>query len=388
MKKTLLIIVLLSFFTINAQFRGPRQRADLIRTETYVTNSPGNSASTSWLTGFDKDSTAIAWGYPSVQFWKHKSSRNDGTPTSIAWFDSDGYLKRSPIPAWITAESDPKWTMEKGNYYDKTTSDARYLQSFLESDPIWNAEKTNYRTKSQNDLLYEALFAKNSAFNRNFGTASNTVAEGNDGRILNGAIAFTWGNHAGLYVILSGSYSNPTWLADFSFTKITGKPTTISGYGITDAVNVSRTLIINGVSQDLSLNRTWSVGDLLSTATYNNPTWLNTLAYSKLTGAPIQDYTNSGVVAGGAGNVVFYLTSDKTSTGTALYTNVNYVNPIVNDSAVNYTYGWSYNAGTKALTVNVKSATGLYISLLNLTLLGTPANVANGVNVSVLVKGN
>lgn len=99
------------------------------------------------------------------------------------------------------------------------------------------------------------------------------------------------------------------------------------------------------------------------------------------------DYTKTNPVSGGAGNAVFYLTNDGTSTGTALFTTVEYVNAIVNDSAVNYTYGWSYNSSTKELTVNVKSSTGLYIALLSLTLLGTPANVANGVQVSVLVKG-
>jgi hypothetical protein len=42
----------------------------------------------------------------------------------------------------------------------------------------------------------EPAFAKNTAFNKNFGTAAGTVAEGNDSRINNGQTAFTWGNHA------------------------------------------------------------------------------------------------------------------------------------------------------------------------------------------------
>lgn len=252
-----------------------------------------------------------------------------------------------------------------------------------------------------------------------------------------------------------------------SFASLTGKPTTLSGYGITDAypltgnpsgflttitsgqvtgalgftpVTNTRTLTINGTSFDLSANRTWTVGDLSSSGSYANPTWITSLAYSKLTGTPTiptntsqisesgnlyytdararasisltttgtggasynnstgvlniptpvipNDYTNTVAVAGGAGNAVFYLTSDKTSTGTALYTTVTYVNPIVNDSTVNYTYGWSYNAGTKALTVNVKQATGINVALVGLTLLGVPANAPNSTNVSVLVKGN
>lgn len=58
--------------------------------------------------------------------------------------------------------------------------------------------------------------------------------------------AFSWGNHAlvgyltetsanAFYVRLDGAYANPTWITALSWTKITGTPTTLSGYGITDA---------------------------------------------------------------------------------------------------------------------------------------------------------
>lgn len=100
------------------------------------------------------------------------------------------------------------------------------------------------------------------------------------------------------------------------------------------------------------------------------------------------DYTNTAIVSGGAGVAIFYLTNDKTSTGTALYTNINYVNPIVNNADLNYSYGWAYNSTTKALTVTTKAAVGLNISLLGLTLLGVPSPVANGTSVQILVKGN
>jgi hypothetical protein len=42
----------------------------------------------------------------------------------------------------------------------------------------------------------EDSFAKNTAFNKGFGTTSGTVAEGSDSRIINGQTAFGWGNHA------------------------------------------------------------------------------------------------------------------------------------------------------------------------------------------------
>ena len=50
--------------------------------------------------------------------------------------------------------------------------------------------------KANTDALYEPLFSKNTAFNKNFGTTSGTVVEGNDSRVLNGQTAFGWGNHA------------------------------------------------------------------------------------------------------------------------------------------------------------------------------------------------
>ncbi len=60
-----------------------------------------------------------------------------------------------------------------------------------------------------------------------FGTAANTIAEGNDSRINNGQTAFSWGNHAGKYRPISYV---PSW------SEITPKPTTLAGFGITDAV--------------------------------------------------------------------------------------------------------------------------------------------------------
>jgi hypothetical protein len=43
------------------------------------------------------------------------------------------------------------------------------------------------------------------------------------------------------------------------FFDLSGRPTTLNGYGITDAVPFTRTLTINGVSYDLSQNRSWTV---------------------------------------------------------------------------------------------------------------------------------
>jgi len=67
-----------------------------------------------------------------------------------------------------------------------------------------------------------------------------------------GAITAQISDYDSFYPSLSVQYSNPTWVKDLSWIKITGTPTTVSGYGITDAVPTSRT--INGL--DLTVNRT------------------------------------------------------------------------------------------------------------------------------------
>jgi hypothetical protein len=224
-----------------------------------------------------------------------------------------------------------------------------------------------------------------------------------------------------------GTYATfPTNISSFTndigyLTSITSSQV-VTALGFTPLTN-SRTISINGNIQDLTANRTWTLTSdnitegttnlyftnsraraaiSLNTtgtsgaATYNSTTGvLNIPQYevvsyrnnATIASNPIVE-TFNGVVAGGAGNVVFYLTTDGTSTGTALYTNVNYVLPVVNDSTTNYTYGWTISTDKKTLTINVKATPALAISLLGLTLLGVPANASNGTSVNCLVVGN
>lgn len=135
MKKSVLIAILfLTTLTSFSQYRGTRQNGTLVTTEDYVTNSPGNSISNSKLIARYKDSTSFDLHYNNVRFAKYITSKNDGVPTSILWTDANGNIKKSPIPSWITSETDPQWLIEKDNYYTKSLSDARYLQGFTEVD--------------------------------------------------------------------------------------------------------------------------------------------------------------------------------------------------------------------------------------------------------------
>ena len=88
------------------------------------------------------------------------------------------------------------------------------------------------------------------------------------------------------YPQLSATYNNPTWINQLAWSKITGTPTSLGGYGITDAVPSSRTLTINGTALNLSANRNWSVGDVLTSGSYSNPSWITSLAWSKISSTP------------------------------------------------------------------------------------------------------
>jgi len=64
-----------------------------------------------------------------------------------------------------------------------------------------------------------------------------------------------------VYVKLSTSYTNPSFINSLSFSKLTGLPNTLLGYGITDPI-------------------------VVTSGTYANPSWITSLAWNKLTGVP------------------------------------------------------------------------------------------------------
>jgi hypothetical protein len=138
--------------------------------------------------------------------------------------------------------------------------------------------------------------------------------------------AYGWGNHAtagyltqatadGFYVQLLGSYSNPSWITSLAWSKISGEPTTVSGYGITDVytntqvdtlltgyVPSTRTLTINGVSYDLSANRSWTIsvnnGTVTSVSVVSANGFAGTVATATSTPAITLTTTITGILKG------------------------------------------------------------------------------------------
>ena len=114
-------------------------------------------------------------------------------------------------------------------------------------------------------------------------------------------------------VYTTGSYANPAWISSLAYSKLTGAPTNVSAFtndagyitsgSLSGYVQTTRTLSINGTSYDLSANRSWTVGDVLTSGSYADPSWITSLAYSKLTGAPtnVSTFTNdSGYITSAA----------------------------------------------------------------------------------------
>ena len=96
-------------------------------------------------------------------------------------------------------------------------------------------------------------------------------------------------------------------------------------------------------------------------------------------------YSNTATTTSGV--ATFYLTSDKTVGGSALYSTNVYPNIIVNDAASNYTYGWVLSGDKKTLTVTAKVSSQNVVALVGLTLIGVPANVPNGTTVYLTCFG-
>jgi hypothetical protein len=126
-------------------------------------------------------------------------------------------------------------------------------------------------------------------------------------------------DYSGFYPVLSGSYVNPSWISSLAWNKITGTPTTLAGYGITDPIvltsgSYSDPSWITALDWDKIIDKPTTLAGfgitdpvVVTTTTYNNPAWLNQLAWSKITGTPttlagygISDAASSSHVHSGA----------------------------------------------------------------------------------------
>lgn len=76
--------------------------------------------------------------------------------------------------------------------------------------------------------------------------------------------------------------STDGWLSNTDWNVFNNKQTALGFTPVTDA----RTLTINDTTLDLTADRSWIVGDILSSGSYSNPLWITDIDWSKITGTP------------------------------------------------------------------------------------------------------
>lgn len=145
-----------------------------------------------------------------------------------------------------------------------------------------------------------------------------------------------------------------------TWSQVTSTPTTIDGYGITDAVPSSRTLTINGTTYDLSANRAWTIPthDALTLGTSQNGLSLagqvlslglsSTSTTGSLSSTDWNTFNNKQTALNGTGVLSFNGTTPSYTAGTA--------GQLLRRNAANT--GYEFFSPPYAITVNGNAVTG------------------------------
>jgi len=143
---------------------------------------------------------------------------------------------------------------------------------------------------------------------------------------------------------------------------------------LTDSVNEGNNLYFTNSRARTAISLTNTSGAV----SYNSSTGVINIPTAN-------DYTNTVNTVGDS--AVFYLTSDKTLSGTALFTTTPYINPVVNNVNGNYTFGWTLSADKKTLVVKSRVATNTaVIALLGISVLGSTQPVTTGTPIQIFAK--
>jgi len=188
------------------------------------------------------------------------------------------------------------------------------------------------------------------------------------------------------------TYSNPTWISSLAWGKITGTPTTLAGYGITDGASNTTTLTINGTTFDLSANRTWNVGTVTSVGT-SGPLTGGTITGSGTIGIAQAGASSDGYLSSTDWNTFNNkqnaLTNPVTGTGTIFTLPMWSGATSLVDSPLSYgpdTFNFQYNSATGG-TVNFTNI-GLtaYTYSIQMNNFGSPRSTVHSYTDGVVVQ--
>jgi uncharacterized protein (TIGR02145 family) len=190
-------------------------------------------------------------------------------PTTLSGYGITNAMSTSHAANGITSDNITNWTTAY------TWGDHAGLYRPIDYVPAWS-EISNKPTTLAGYGITNGMSTSH---------AANGISAAN---ISNWTTAYNWGNHAGLYRPVDYV---PTW------TEITSKPTTISGFGITDAVTITGNQTITG---DKSFTGAFNVqsGDFGTLTTGNFISTANGLFSQSLTVQGSVYFNNSLTVAG------------------------------------------------------------------------------------------
>lgn len=210
----------------------------------------------------------------------------------------------------ISTETDPVWSSQKGLYYTKVQSDARYLQSFTEADPTvpsyvksisttnisnWDSA-FNWGDHSQAGYL--------SSFTETDPTVPGYVKSITATEISNWNDSYTWGDHSLEGYLTSFTETDPIWISEKVnyYTKTQGDARYLQSFTETDPTVPSHVKAITTVNiDDWSTAYTWgnhaSVGyELVSNKSNNAALGTSDTLYP--TQAAVKSYVDSAVTGG------------------------------------------------------------------------------------------
>jgi len=221
-------------------------------------------------TGFD----LINWA-EGPYFLKTETDPAGGTDYTIS-----GTSQLLSVPYALYAKSAENGF--SGNYNDLSNKPTLFSGSYIDLANKPELFSGNYNDLTNKPVLFEgtwtSLIGKPSTlsgYGITDGMSTSHVANGiTAANITNWNTAFGWGNHAGLYRPLSYV---PSW------SEITTKPTTVTGYGITDAVTTSGDQTIAGNKTFIGIinasnKRITSVGDPVSNQDAVTKAYINVMA--------------------------------------------------------------------------------------------------------------
>jgi hypothetical protein len=188
------------------------------------------------------------------------------------------------------------------------------------------------------------------------------------------------------------TYANPSWITSLAWTKITGTPTTLAGYGITDGALNTTELTINGVTFNLTANRTWNVGTVTSIAT------TGPLTGGTITGSGTIGITQSGVASDGYLSSIDWntfnnkqnaLTNPVTGTGTIHTLPMWGGATSLIDSPLSYgsdNFNFQYNSATGGSVTFTNSGLTAYAYTIQMNNFGSPRSTVHSYTDGIVVQ--